>query len=246
MHHEKLKDALVAVMADSGAVHKTGRNSAQKYSYASDLDIVRTVRASMVKHGVGMFCKNVEPLEVGAVNGKQTRFSAVYTFSFFHAGSDEEISIQVPSSGQSFDEKGAFKCTTGARKYSLLSTFMLASTDDPEVADREPRQAPAPQQMPGRVSVPQAAAKPPRGAQSVGQVLSDSDLLGRPVKVSRADVLAEIRSRFSGDDEKIGKILRYFFKDSPKRSAFYPRAHFEQLQRFPAKRANEIYNSIKL
>jgi hypothetical protein len=56
----------------------------------------------------------------------------VMSYSFADADSAEEITVKVAGEGVDSGDKAPYKAMTGALKYALLQSFLLATGDDPE------------------------------------------------------------------------------------------------------------------
>ena len=54
------------------------------------------------------------------------------TYTFMDADTAEEISVKVAGEGLDPGDKAPYKAMTGALKYALLQSFLLATGDDPE------------------------------------------------------------------------------------------------------------------
>jgi len=56
----------------------------------------------------------------------------VMSYTFSDVDSDEEIVAKVAGQGLDSGDKAPYKAMTGALKYALLQSFLLATGDDPE------------------------------------------------------------------------------------------------------------------
>jgi hypothetical protein len=77
--------------------------------------------------------------------------------SQYHIDSDsgEVFAVQAVGTGKDNADKGAYKAYTGASKYVLMKTFLLATGDDPE-DDGVPAPEPTPEKKPAVKSMKQA------------------------------------------------------------------------------------------
>lgn len=131
----ELEKARIEVMKAVVYVQKTGKHG-QGYSYASEADLIRVLRAAMVTNGL-----TICPVDVQVTDhheaGKQRVTEAVITYAMRHV-SGEEQRIAVLSSGADVGDKAAFKAMTGAEKYALRQAFLIPTGDDPEAEQVTP------------------------------------------------------------------------------------------------------------
>jgi hypothetical protein len=73
--------------------------------------------------------------ERGEGAGQLTR--VVMSYSFMDAESAEQITVRVAGEGLDPGDKGPYKAMTGALKYALMQSLLLASGDDPEDERRD-------------------------------------------------------------------------------------------------------------
>jgi len=72
----------------------------------------------------------------------------IMSYSFEDVDTAEAVTIKVAGEGQDAGDKAPYKAMTGALKYALLQSFLLATGDDPE----EERSRPTTQPEPSRAS----------------------------------------------------------------------------------------------
>lgn len=134
-------------MKATGTVAKNGRNDFHGYAYATEADVVEAVRPHMVANGLMLVphVDNVSQDQHGNTN-------IVVNYRLYHV-SGEFIEFNIAASGNDKNrngvgDKGIYKALTGASKYAILKTFMLATGDDPEkdVSDKTPAPAVKPAQ----------------------------------------------------------------------------------------------------
>ena len=68
----------------------------------------------------------------------------VMNYRFVDARSGEELTVRVAGEGADTGDKAPYKAMTGALKYALLQSFLLASGDDPEEERGDMRNVPGP------------------------------------------------------------------------------------------------------
>jgi len=120
-----------AIQAELGAISKNGRNAFQNYDYMKESDIVNAINPLMVKHGVVMIPNTGGATVHDLAKGKLTMFQM--QFKIVNVDDPEDYTtIMTVGQGSDNGDKGAYKAMTGAKKYALMQTFMIATDDDPE------------------------------------------------------------------------------------------------------------------
>jgi hypothetical protein len=129
-----LRQKLAEVRRRIGYIQKRGHNERFNYSYVTAADIAGSVGDILSELGV-IVIPSLENItyESTAGRGETTRMARVvmaYTFSDVDSG--EEITAKVAGQGLDSGDKAPYKAMTGALKYALLQSFLLATGDDPE------------------------------------------------------------------------------------------------------------------
>jgi ERF superfamily len=129
-----LRQKLAEVRRRIGYIQKRGHNERFNYSYVTAADIAGSVGDILSELGV-VVIPSLENItyESTASRGETTRMARVvmaYTFSDVDSG--EEIVAKVAGQGLDAGDKAPYKAMTGALKYALLQSFLLATGDDPE------------------------------------------------------------------------------------------------------------------
>ena len=124
-----------AVMGEVGFIKKRGRNTVQNYDYVMASDIAGEMAQLFAKHGVAFYPSSHQltwETRESARGNAMYVCKAVIQYKLKDTESDEEILI--PSFGEGIDngDKAAYKAMTGALKYALIQTFLIAAGDDPE------------------------------------------------------------------------------------------------------------------
>lgn len=119
--------SIAEVIAATDAVAKTGRNNHQGYAYATEADLIQTVRAEMASRGLVMLATHEEVTEL-----RQGLYQVAVTWTLIHAPSGQSLTIMSHGHGQDKQDKAVYKARTGAMKYALRNTFLLPTYDDPE------------------------------------------------------------------------------------------------------------------
>jgi hypothetical protein len=118
-------------MKATGMVAKTGRNDFHGYDYATEADVVESVRPHMVANGL-MLIPHVDTVN----QDQHGNTNIIVNYRLYHVSGDF-IEFNVAAAGNDKNrngvgDKGIYKAMTGASKYALLKLFSLATGDDPE------------------------------------------------------------------------------------------------------------------
>jgi hypothetical protein len=128
---------LAAVTAAVKHVAKNGENAFHGYKYVTEGDLVDAIRGHLASLGVA-YLFSVESAEVREVldqGGKPAKGGPVTTVKVsatFADDSGDQHKVYGMGSGQDAGDKGLYKAITGAQKYLLMKTFLVATGDDPE------------------------------------------------------------------------------------------------------------------
>ena len=127
-----LRQKLALVRRRITYVQKRGRNELHDYSYVTAADIAGAVGDLFAELGVVVVPKlesiSHEPLRAGVERVARV----IMNYSFVDVESGEEITARVAGEGLDAGDKAPYKAMTGALKYALLQSFLLATGDDPE------------------------------------------------------------------------------------------------------------------
>lgn len=129
-----------SVAKEIGVVEKNGVNSFHRYEYATERDFVDAVRPLLDKHGLVLVPEVIgEPMmtPIGDKGELLTQLLIKFTLVNIDNPNEKEIAI-IPGHGQDKGDKGVYKALTGAKKYFLSLTFLIATGDDPENDDDKP------------------------------------------------------------------------------------------------------------
>ncbi len=129
-----LRQKLAEVRRRIGYVQKRGHNERSNYSYVTAADIAGSVGDILAELGVVVIPRLEEISYESAVGrGEATRMArVVMAYTFADVDSGEEIVAKVAGQGLDPGDKAPYKAMTGALKYALLQSFLLATGDDPE------------------------------------------------------------------------------------------------------------------
>jgi len=138
-HHDlpqmNLRQKLAEVRRRIGYVQKRGFNERNNYSYVTAADLAGAVGDILAELGIvivprleSIAYEPTQPGRVEAARGAQV----VMAYTFTDVDSGEEITTKVAGQGLDAGDKAPYKAMTGALKYALLQSFLLATGDDPE------------------------------------------------------------------------------------------------------------------
>jgi ERF superfamily protein len=129
-----LRQKLAEVRRRIGYIQKRGHNDRFNYSYVTAADIAGSIGDILAELGV-VVVPSLENItyESAASRGETTRMArVVMAYTFADVDSGEEIVAKVAGQGLDTGDKAPYKAMTGALKYALLQSFLLATGDDPE------------------------------------------------------------------------------------------------------------------
>jgi len=129
-----LRQKLAEVRRRIGYIQKRGHNERFNYSYVTAADIAGSVGDILAELGV-VIIPSLENItyESTAGRGETTRLArVVMAYTFADVDSGEEVVAKVAGQGLDVGDKAPYKAMTGALKYALLQSFLLATGDDPE------------------------------------------------------------------------------------------------------------------
>ncbi len=138
-HHDlvqmNLRQKLADVRRRIGYVQKRGFNERNNYSYVTAADLAGAVGDILAELGVVIVPRlesiTYEPSASGrAEMARAAQVVMAYTFTDVDTG--DEITTKVAGQGLDQGDKAPYKAMTGALKYALLQSFLLATGDDPE------------------------------------------------------------------------------------------------------------------
>jgi hypothetical protein len=129
-----LRQKLAEARRRIGYVQKRGHNERSNYTYVTAADIAGTIGDLLAELGV-VVVPRLESIsyESAAGRGDPTRMArVVMAYTFADVDSGERLVAKVAGQGLDPGDKAPCKAMTGALKYALLQSFLLATGDDPE------------------------------------------------------------------------------------------------------------------
>jgi ERF superfamily len=131
-----LRQKLAVVRRRLVYVQKRGYNPRFNYNYVTAADIAGAVGDILAELGV-VLVPRLESISHEATRS-QGRTEAehvarvIMSYSFVDVDTAEEITVKTAGEGLDSGDKAPYKAMTGALKYALLQSFLLATGDDPE------------------------------------------------------------------------------------------------------------------
>ena len=124
------KNALRKMLKEKGVLKKGGKNEHSKYSYFTEAQYKELFTELFSEVGLELKFTELEYItfQTDKANGRMPRL--MFTLMDIDTGYGEETVIT--GEGLDFGDKAGYKAYTGALKYYLANTFMVATGDDPE------------------------------------------------------------------------------------------------------------------
>lgn len=154
-----LAKKLATVMGKVEWIPKRGHNTFHNYRYATEADILAAVSKALSEQGVMLFTRLIgfKREATKTPNGKATFIWFVdVEFTFVDAESGESLTTPWVGIGEDPGDKGLYKGLTGATKYFMLKTFLIATGDDPEDDTDDGDERDRRREQPGRGHQPPA------------------------------------------------------------------------------------------
>jgi hypothetical protein len=153
---------LAEVMGEVGWIPKKGRNTFQNYDFVRETDIVDAVSKHLAARKVAIIPRVVNMhFEPTTTQKGVAGFFAVVTMSYTFVDGDSGEKLEVEAVGAGTDQPGDkafYKAQTGAKKFALTQTFLIATGDDPEDEQGEKPKANKPRSSAAR-SAPKSATE---------------------------------------------------------------------------------------
>lgn len=128
--NKSLFKAINMVLNEVSTVKKEGENKHHHYNYATEEDVLKTVRPAMLKAGLMILPVNQEIIEL-TEKGKFTRIDIRAFYRLAHL-SGESHEFSICASGIDTMDKALPKALSMALKYAYFQIFNLAKGDDPD------------------------------------------------------------------------------------------------------------------
>jgi len=136
-----LREKFAEVRRRLGYVQKRGHNERHNYSYVTAADLAGSVGDILAELGV-VVIPQLQSISTETPRSSSERIARIImNYRFVDAESGEELNVRVAGEGADPGDKAPYKAMTGALKYALLQSFLLATGDDPEDERAESRAA---------------------------------------------------------------------------------------------------------
>ena len=136
MTMKQIAAKLNKIMADVGYIQKDGTNKFQNYTYLSEAGLLDKLRPALIKHGVvaipSVVNYDTQPAGTTAKGAQQFLTTVLIETQFIDCESGESLSVRHVGQGMDNGDKGSYKATTGANKYTMFKTFQIPTGDDAE------------------------------------------------------------------------------------------------------------------
>lgn len=129
-------------LASKGVLKKEGRNTYDKYTYFSEAQYKQLFTELFAKHGIELTFSVAEVVSYQGTGNQPNGRLCKCDVTLTHVASGETETASVYGDALDRGDKALYKAYTGAIKYFLANTFMVATGDDPE-RDSEPKDTPA-------------------------------------------------------------------------------------------------------
>jgi hypothetical protein len=140
-----LREKFAEVRRRLGYIRKRGHNERHNYSYVMAADLAGAVGDILSGLGV-VVVPQLQSISTETPRSSNERIARiVMNYRFVDARSGEELTVRVAGEGADTGDKAPYKAMTGALKYALLQSFLLASGDDPEDERGDVRNVPGPE-----------------------------------------------------------------------------------------------------
>jgi hypothetical protein len=136
-----LREKFAEVRRRLGYVQKRGHNERHNYNYVTAADLAGSVGDILAELGV-VVIPQLQSISTEPPRSSSDRIARiVMNYRFVDARSGEELTVRVAGEGADAGDKAPYKAMTGALKYALLQSFLLATGDDPEEERADSRAA---------------------------------------------------------------------------------------------------------
>ncbi len=130
-----IRQAIIAVMREVGAIGKDAMNEQQKYPYRSAEQVYNRVQPLFAKHGIFSVPKVIDQKrEMGTTRNGGTIIYSMLTVEYsFYAEDGSCITATVVGEGMDGGDKASSKALTAAHKYAICQLLNLPyAAEDPE------------------------------------------------------------------------------------------------------------------
>lgn len=144
---KSLPAKLAEITGELAHVEKKGFNKAQQYAFARESDIAALASTLFAKHNIFMAQSivgepRITPLYKTRSGAEMFLTEVILEVTFYDGDSDQTLGpLRFAGAGADTGDKGVYKALTGAEKYALMKTFLIATGDDPEGDEKVDKEA---------------------------------------------------------------------------------------------------------
>lgn len=129
---QKKKSALRADLKARGVLKKGARNDFDKYTYFSEAQYKELFTDLFSKHGLELSFDEIEYATYTGTEKQANGRMPKLIFRLYDVSTGFYETTTITGEGMDKGDKAGYKAYTGALKYYLANTFMVATGDDPE------------------------------------------------------------------------------------------------------------------
>ena len=129
---QKKKNALRKDLKEKGVLKKGGKNDFDHYSYFSEAQYKELFTELFSKHGLELKFNEVSYDTFDGTEKQSNGRLVKVEFELFDIDTGFGETTRITGEGIDKGDKAGYKAYTGALKYYLANTFMVATGDDPE------------------------------------------------------------------------------------------------------------------
>lgn len=124
---------ILAIQSELGRVRKSGHNSFHGFDYATEGDIVETLRPLLREHGVlvcYLGCRDITISEAGTTRAGAAKYRTAGYVRYAVINADDlkdQIILEHWAEAIDQEDKGANKLSTSANKYVLIRLFQIVT-----------------------------------------------------------------------------------------------------------------------
>ena len=186
--------ALIKARGSIKPAGKSGKNTFDRYDYATELDWHDAVVPALLAHGLTLSFSITEIINLDdrtTKNGGTEHAVEVHGDVTLLHESGEWLQVGVAGQGQDRADKAIYKAMTGAKKYGYACLFALPTTDDPEKS--EPPSAKQPLKKPTRAKKSEQQPEEEVDEEAKAKILSEGlTYIGLINDAAGADAMLEI------------------------------------------------------
>ena len=173
-HIAVIATAINEVMKEVDYVQKTGTNDCHKYRYASEADVLESLRPAMVKHGLVLIpsVQQVSTIDAYGNTNVSINYTLIHTSGAVWPQPILAAGCGGDKNKNGVGDKGVYKAITGANKYVLFKLFQI------ETGDAEPEDT---------------RGDEDRAAPQTDEAARKFYLEGAKIAISKADAVSDIK-----------------------------------------------------